>query len=303
MPKTYDLIIVGAGPAGITAGIYAARKKMDCLVITEDIGGQTIWSGDVENYTGYRFMTGSELASKFEEHIKKYSIGIKEGERVNSLAKTGDIVRVVTNKDIYYSKTAIIASGKRSKELGVPGEKEFKRKGLTYCATCDGPLFLDKKAVVVGGGNSALDAAFQLTRIAEKIYIVNMTAELTGDPVMKDKVTGDEKVTIFNDSKITEVFGGKFVEGVKIKTPRSEEVLEVEGVFVEIGLVPNSGFTQGLDKNKHGEIIINCQTETNVKGVFAAGDVTNVIEKQIIVAAGEGAKASLQTFRYLARKK
>ena len=117
------------------------------------------------------------------------------------------------------------------------------------------------------------------------------------------KVTGDEKVTIFNDSKITEVFGGKFVEGVKIKTPRSEEVLEVEGVFVEIGLVPNSGFTQGLDKNKHGEIIINCQTETNVKGVFAAGDVTNVIEKQIIVAAGEGAKASLQTFRYLARKK
>lgn len=301
--RIYDLIIIGAGPAGITAGIYAAREKMDCLILTIDIGGQAAWSGDVENYTGYQFITGAELTAKFEEHVKNYKIEIKEGKEVKKLEKKGDIVRVSTENNKYAARTGIIASGKRSKELEAPGETEFKNRGLTYCATCDGPLFEGKDVVIVGGGNSALDAALQLVKIAKKVYIVNITPELEGDAVMREKVIADGKVKVFNNSEVAEIFGDKFVKGIKLKREGKEEMLSVQGVFVEIGLIPNSEFTEGISKNELGEIEINCQTETNIPGVFAAGDVTNVMEKQIIIAAGEGSKAAMRAFRYLARKK
>ncbi|MFH1847525.1 MAG: FAD-dependent oxidoreductase [Candidatus Omnitrophota bacterium] len=301
--KFYDVIIIGAGPAGITAGVYAARKRMDCLIITIDIGGQTTWSGDVENYTGYQFVTGPELAAKFEEHLKNYKLELKENEPVIEMYKHGDIVVVKTAKGEYKAKTAIISSGKKSKELGVAGEEKFKNRGLTYCATCDGPLFAGKDVAIIGGGNSSLDAALQLVKIAKKIYIINVTGELGGDAIMRDKVISDEKVEVFNNSQVTEVFGSKFVEGIKIKTASEEKQVKASGIFVEIGLEPNSSFAKELDKNEKQEIIINCQTETNIEGVFAAGDVTNVIEKQIVIAAGEGAKAALRAFGYLARKK
>lgn len=296
-----DLIIIGAGPAGITASVYAARKKMNFLVITRDIGGQAAWSGDIENYTGYQFITGPELANKFEEHMRKFNIAVKENEEAVEVRKTGQTISVRTSKDKYEAMTVIIASGKRSRELGVPGEKEFKNKGLTYCATCDAPLFSGKDVAVIGGGNSALDAAIQLMKIASRIYLINIGSNLTGDPVMQEKVNNNKIVTLLNDSRATAVTGDKMVNGLKIQREGKEELLSVQGVFVEIGLFPNSEFAGEVDKNAFGEIKVNCRNETNIPGVFAAGDVTDVPEKQIIIAAGEGSKATLSAFRYLAR--
>jgi alkyl hydroperoxide reductase subunit F len=299
--KIYDLIIIGAGPAGITAAVYAARKKMDFLVLTGDIGGQAAWSGDIENYTGYQFVTGPELAQKFEEHMRKYDIPVKENEEAVEVIKSGEVVLVKTNKGEYQAKTVIVASGKRSKELGVPGEKEFKNHGLTYCATCDGPLFADKDVAVIGGGNSALDASLQLIRIAKKVYIINNTESLGGEPVMRQKIESAGNATVFNNSKVAVVLGDKMVNAIKILKAGKEEMLPVQGVFVEIGLIPNAGFISGLEKNERGEIKINVRNETNISGIFAAGDVTDVPEKQIIIAAGEGSKASLSVFHYLAQ--
>ena len=298
-----DLIIIGAGPAGITAAVYAARKKMDLLVISKDIGGQAAWSGDIENYTGYQFITGPELTQKFSEHIRKYAVNLKEQEVVTDIRKTGGIILVRTDKGAYEAKTVIVASGKRSKELGVPGEKEFKNRGLTYCATCDGPLFSGKAVAVIGGGNSALDAVLQLANIASKVYLVNITLGLTGDAVMRQKVEENRIVQILNNAQVTAITGDKFVSGLKIKKDDQEEPLSVQGVFVEIGLIPNSDFIQGIEKNKFGEINVNSRNETSIPGIFAAGDVTDVPEKQIIIAAGEGSKAALSVFRYLAGHK
>ena len=299
----YDLIIIGAGPAGITASVYAGRKKMQLLVISRDIGGQAAWSSDIENYTGYQFITGTELVAKFEEHMRKYDIPMKENETVTEVKKANNIISVKTDKGTYGAKSVIIASGKRSKELGVPGDKEFKNRGLTYCATCDGPLFSDKAVAVIGGGNSALDAALQLIKIAKKVYVINITDSLTGDAVMRQKVEGSKIVTILNNTGVTAILGDKFVNGIKIKREGKEETLSVEGVFVEIGLIPNSEFAKDIEKNQIGEIKINCRNETNIPGIFAAGDVTDVPEKQIIIAAGEGSKAALSAFRYLAQSR
>jgi NADH-dependent peroxiredoxin subunit F len=299
--KIYDLIIVGAGPAGITASVYAARKRMDLLVISPDIGGQAAWSGDIENYTGYQFISGPELAAKFEEHLRTYSINLKENETVTEVKKTGNTVLVRTNKGSYEAKAVIIASGKRTKELNVPGEKEFKNRGLTYCATCDGPLFARKNVAVVGGGNSALDAALQLMNIAQSVTVVNVTSRLGGDPIMREKVEAAKNVSVFNDAQVTAVKGDTFVNAITILQAGKTKEIPVQGVFVEVGLMPNSEFVREVEKNERGEIKVNSYNETNVGGIFAAGDVTDVPEKQIIIAAGEGSKASLSAFRYLAQ--
>ena len=303
MKKIYDLVIIGAGPAGITAAVYAARKKMDSLVVTKDIGGQASLSGDIQNYTGYQFITGPELAIKFEEHMRKFNFDIKENEEVKELISEKGAFLVKTDKDNYQAKTVIVASGKRSRELGVTGEREFRNKGLTYCATCDGPLFAERDVAVIGGGNSALDAVLQLTKIANKIYVINITDNLTGDGIMQEKIRADNKVSIFNNSRVKEILGDSFVQAIKIEEDKEEKVLDVQGIFVEIGLIPNSDFAPSLEKNERKEIIVNQRNETNIPGIFAAGDVTNVPEKQIIIAAGEGAKAVLSTFRYLSTRK
>jgi len=297
----YDLIIIGAGPAGITASVYAARKKMNILVVTRDIGGQAAWSGDIENYTGYQFVTGPELAQKFQEHMRKYDLQLKENEQVLKIKKNGDTVSVKSDKGDYLGRTAIIASGKRSRELNVPGEKEFKNRGLTYCATCDGPLFSGKAVAVVGGGNSALDAALQLMNIARQVFIINITPKLGGDTIMRQKVETNKNVTILNNAQVAAVLGEKFVSGIKVKREGEEQALSVQGVFVEIGLIPNSEFAKELEKNQFQEVIVNSRNETSVLGIFAAGDVTDVPEKQIIIAAGEGSKAALSAFKYLAQ--
>ena len=297
----YDLIIIGAGPAGITAAVYAARKRMNFIVITNDVGGQAAWSGDIENYTGYQFITGPELAKKFEEHMLKYGTALKENEEVLELEKTGQLFNVKTDKGRYQARCVIIASGKKARELDVPGEKEFKNRGVTYCATCDGPLFSGKDVAVVGGGNSALDAVLQLMKIAGHIYIINHSPELAGDAIMRRKVEEAANVRILNNTFVTAVLGDKFVKSIKIKSLLQEKELVVQGVFVEIGLTPNSAFAKGVGKNPENEIIVDARNQTNIAGVFAAGDVTDVPEKQIIVAAGEGSKALLSAFHYLSK--
>jgi alkyl hydroperoxide reductase subunit F len=299
----YDLIIIGAGPAGITAAVYAARKRMNFIVITNDVGGQAGWSGDIENYTGYQFITGPELVAKFEEHMRKYEVAVKENDPVVDVRKKDNVITVKTVKTVYESKSLIIASGKVSRALGVPGEKEFKNKGLTYCATCDGPLFSGKDVAVIGGGNSALDAALQLIKIARHIYIINNTPSLGGDEVMLEKIKASDKVTIMNNTNILAITGDTFVRGVKVKSEGSQKDIAIEGVFVEIGLLPTSGFVNDVLKNSKGEIMVNDRNETNIPGIFAAGDVTNVPEKQIVIAAGEGSKAALSAFKYISKNR
>jgi len=299
----YDLIIIGAGPAGITAAVYAARKKMDLLVVSKDIGGQAAWSGDIDNYIGYQFITGPELAAKFEEHLRKYAITLKENEEVIELKKTGDIVSVKTNKGAYESKTVIIASGKKSRELDVSGEKEFKNRGLTYCATCDAPLFAGKDVAVIGAGNSALDATIQLLKIARRIFIINIAPQLTGDAIMQEQIEDSKIVTVLNNTQVIAILGDRFVTGVKIRKEGKEEIVFCQGIFVEIGMVTNITFGKDIEKNDFGEIKVNSRNETNIPGIFAAGDVTDVPEKQIIIAAGEGAKVALSAFRYLVQHK
>lgn len=299
----YELIIVGAGPAGITSSVYAARKGLDFIVVSKDLGGQTAWSGDVENYTGYQFISGPELTEKFEQHLRQFNVQLKIPEAVIKIEKKEETVYLTTDRNTYQTKTLIIASGKQPRFLNVPGEKQFKNRGVSYCATCDAPLFRDKAVAVIGAGNAALDATLQLIKIAAKIYLININPQLGADAIMRQKVEQSKKVQIFNSSQTKEILGDKFVKGIRITKDNQEIFFEVDGVFVEIGSVPSCDFIDFVEKNRYGEIVIDAENKTNIEGIFACGDVTNVTEKQIIVAAGEGAKAVLSVFRYLSQKK
>ncbi len=300
----YDLIIIGAGPAGITASVYAARKKIDFLVISKDIGGQAALSGDVENYTGYQFITGSDLALKFQEHMNSFGIKVNMPERTRGLRLEGNnLIRIITDRDSYLSRSVIIATGKRPHRLDVEGEEAFRNKGVTYCATCDGPIFKTKRVAVIGGGNSGLDAALQMLKISPMVYIINATSQLTGDAVMIERLKQSPNVEIWNNSQVRRVYGDVFVKGIEVEREGKLYPIDVEGVFVEIGLIPNSEFADILTRNEQEEIIVDCYNKTNLEGIFAAGDVTNVPEKQIIVACGEGAKACLSASRYLSTHK
>jgi alkyl hydroperoxide reductase subunit F len=236
--------------------------------------------------------------------MRKFVFALKENEEVIDINKRdGRIIVVKTNKGVYETKSVIIASGKKSRELKVPGEKEFKNKGLTYCATCDGPLFAGKDVAVIGGGNSALDAAIQLIKIARQVYIINITSQITGDAIMQEQVYNSKIATVLNSTQVTAILGDRLVTGIKIKRDNKEEIVSIQGVFVEIGLIPHTEFAKDIEKNALGEIKVNCRNETNIPGIFAAGDVTDVPEKQIIIAAGEGSKAALSAFRYLVQHK
>jgi len=297
-----ELLIVGGGPAGITAAVYSARKKIDFSVVSKDIGGQAAWSGDIENYTGFQFITGPDLAKKFKEHMDKYKFDLHEGITVEKIEKKeGFFAAKLSEGGEIEAKSLIIASGKKPKELGVPGEKEFKNRGVAYCATCDGPIFSGKNVAIVGGGNSALDAAMQMMKIAKKTYVLNMNDLMYGDQVMIDKVLSSGNVEMINGAKTTRINGDKFVKSIEYEKGGNLAVLDVSGIFVEIGLVPNTGFIDFVEKNEKGEIYINCGAETSCPGVFAAGDSTDVPDKQIVIAAGDGAKAALSAFRYLSK--
>jgi len=300
----YELIIIGAGPAGMTAAVYAARKKLNALLISSDIGGQVLWTAGVENYMGYQLIEGSELMSKFEEQVKLFPIDIKTGERVNSLSQTNKGFKVQTVKgESYQARAVIIATGKRPRQLNVPGEEKLKGKGVTYCATCDGPLFAGENVAIIGGGNSALETAENMVKIAKHIHLVSLTP-FTGDQILIDKLTGASNITVLLEHEVLEIKGENRVKRIKIRDLKNkqERELDVSGVFIEIGLIPNSTPVKEIVQlNRLGEIEVSCANETSVPGLFAAGDVTNVPEKQIGVAAGEGAKAALQAHRYLQR--
>jgi alkyl hydroperoxide reductase subunit F len=300
----HELIIIGGGPAGMTAAVYAARKRIDALLLTKDIGGQVLTTVGVENYMGYQYIEGFELMQKFEEQVKQFPLEQKIGQGVVALSRLNAGFEVRTDKsESYQAKAVIIATGKRPRPLNVPGEEQLRGRGVTYCAICDGPIFTGQKVAVIGGGNSALEAADDMVKIAEYVYLVSLTP-FTGDQILVDKVKDASKLTVFLEHEVVTIDGSNRVEGIAIRDVKSgeEKKLEVGGVFVEIGLIPNSELTQGLVKlNKLGEIEVNYANETGIPGLFAAGDVTNVPEKQIVVAAGEGAKAALQAQKYLQR--
>ena len=304
---TYDLMIAGAGPAGLTAAVYAARKKMDILLISKDIGGQTLLTSAVENYMGYQYITGKELIQKFEEQVKIHPIDLAIGEEVDAVKLEEGAIKVHTKSGKEaVGRAAIIASGKRPRPLNVSGEKELVGRGVSYCAVCDAPLFSGREVAVVGGGNSAATAAIDLIKIANKIYVINLRKSWQAGPVLVEQVEKSEKVRKFFGYEVREILGRDRVEGIVVKSLETQqtEKLRVQGIFIEIGLIPNSEFVTGLvELNKDGEIVVDCACRTSVPGIFAAGDVTSVPEKQIIVAAGEGAKAALSAYNYLLANK
>jgi alkyl hydroperoxide reductase subunit F len=298
-----DVIIIGAGPAGITAAIYAVRKRLKTLVLTKDIGGQTAISSTIENYTGFQFITGPELTARFEEHLNTFDLDLHVGEDCRSVESSGKFITVRTNRSSYAAKTCIICTGATPKQLGVPGEKELWGRGLSTCSICDAPLFADKEVAVVGGGNSALDSALQLSKFSKKVYLINKNPAFKGDPVLMEKVLVTPNVELLYNAKTLAILGKGLVEGIKFSQGGKERVIPVEGVFMEIGYKPNSELASIVAKNEFGEIKVNSRNETSVAGIYAAGDVTDIPTKQIIVAAGEGAKAAVWAADYISRNK
>jgi len=300
----YDLMIIGGGPSGLAASVYAARKQLDTLLISNDIGGQVNWTLGVENYLGYQFIEAPELISKFHTQVDQFPIEQKIGYKVTRVDKIdGGYESVTETGERYQARVAIFATGKRPRRLNVPGEIEMTGRGVTYCAICDGPIFAGQRVAVVGGGNSALEAVLDMVKIAEHVDLVSLTP-LTGDAILVDKLSNAQNLTIYTEHQTEKIESDVMVSGLLIKDVKNgeEKSLKVTGVFIEIGLIPNSEAINELIKlNDRGEVPVNCSGETQLKGLFAAGDVTNVPEKQIVVAAGEGAKAALQAHRYLQR--
>lgn len=297
------MIIIGAGAAGITAAIYAARAKLNFEIISKDIGGLTLWSPDIENYTGMHNLTGIDLVEKWKEHMKDYDINVKE-EDVSKVEKTDSGFKITTNNGEYETKTVIVASGSSPRKINVDGADKYEGKGLAYCATCDGPLFAGKDVAVIGGGDSALAAATTLIQSANKVYIINMSDDMTAkDKSFKEKVLGNDKVELINNAKTKEITGDNFVKGLKYEQDGEEKTLDVEGVFVEIGHVRNVDFIKDLvDLNEHNEIVVDKTCQTSVPGVYAAGDVTDMPGKQSIIAAGDGSRAMLSAFGFISKK-
>ena len=298
----YDVMILGAGPAGLSAAIYTARKMMKTLVVSQNIGGQVAYYYDLDNYLGFSQMNAPELVDKFQDHVQRHGVETDIGDEVSAVDIVGPFKRVAMGSGkTYLGKTVIIATGSRHRPLNVPGERELVGRGVSYCSTCDAPFYRGADVAVVGGGNSGLQAVIDLNQIANKIYLVSLTS-LTGDLILQDRVRQSPKVEIITEYSPTRILGEKEVKGIEIRSVKTDEVrlLKVDGVFVEIGLMPNSSlFIDVLASNRTGEIVVDNECRTGVAGVFACGDVTNVPYKQVVVAAGEGAKAALSAYNYL----
>ena len=300
----YNIIIIGGGPAGMTAGIYGARENLDILLVTKDFGGQIKRKSiEIENYPGFRKISGQKLIQKFENHLKKFNVSIIR-DKVVKIKKQGEIFSVSTEgKKQFKSFSVIIASGADPRPLEVPGEKELIGKGVSYCVVCDGPLYKNKTVAVIGGGNAGFEAAIFLSRIAEKIYILEYGPEIKADTTNQKRAKRAKNIEVITNAGLREIKGKNFVETIVYEDNENKKLktLEVNGVFIEIGSIPATGFIKGLiDFNKKDEIIIDAKTgETMVHGLFAAGDITDEKYKQIIVAAGQGAKAALSASKYL----
>ncbi|MEW5908064.1 MAG: FAD-dependent oxidoreductase [Patescibacteria group bacterium] len=300
----YDLIIIGADSAGLTAGIYAGRKKLSNLILAKQVGGQSVMTDNIENFPGFELISGQELIYKIHSQAEKYGSIIKEGMTVLKIDKDGKIFSIKTeNREEFKSKTVIIATGRKPMSLGIKGENEFKNKGVSYCSICDAPFFNNKDVAVIGGGNTGLESAIDLTRYAKRIYVLEYKNILTGDVCSQDRLRESEKVEFITSAEIKEIKGNNFVEKIvyQDKTSGKEKEIPVQGIFINIGWMPATDFVRGfLNLNNIGEIIINPKTmETSIKGVFAAGDVTDGIYKQNVIAAADGAKAALSVYNYL----
>lgn len=289
-----DLIIIGGGPSAITAAIYAARAKMSTLLIAKDLGGYITKTDKIENYTGFKCVSGLELFSSFEEHLKSYDVEIVEDEFVKRVFQKDDVVFVeLDNGKIFNSKTAIVATGSERKKLGIPGEDEFLNKGVTYCAVCDGSLFQGQVVAVIGGGYAGTKSALYLSKIAKKVFIIELESDLSGEDLLIEQVKGTKNIEVILGAKTLEIFGDDFVKGLFYEKDGEKVKLGVDGISIEIGLVPNSGIID-VKKDSNGCIIVDKDMRTSSSKIFAAGDVNNVGPEQIVVAAAQGCIAALR---------
>jgi alkyl hydroperoxide reductase subunit F len=299
--ELYDVLIVGAGPAGLTAGVYCARKLLKTLMVSENIGGQALESWAIENYMGYRMITGEDLMKKFEEQVHTFDIRL-ELVKVNGIRQAEGVFEVTTASGLLLkAKSLILTQGKQPKMLGVPGEEKYLGRGLSICATCDGPLYKGKKVAVVGGGNSAVQTAIEMSGIASSVSLIARNM-IKADPVYVKKLEAIKNITVHLHSQIAGFSGDQFLDHITITTEEGQpdQSIGVDGVFIETGWTPNTGFLDGLVAlNDCGEIVVDVNGRTSRPGVFAAGDVTSVKSKQIIIAAGDGAKAALEAYEYV----
>jgi len=299
----YEMLVLGGGPAAMNAAIYAARKMVKLAVLTKDFGGQMLETSEVENWLGYQTVDAKDLASQFEEHVKSFEIPVSLGPSIKKVEKEGDVFKVTTDDGkTYKGKTIVYALGMHHRSLGVPGENTFSGKGVAYCATCDAPFYKKKKVVVVGGGNSAFTTALDLSKVEATITVINFVKGWDADGSLVKRVKHYDLAELLDYHQVLEIKGKEKVGSVLIKDRETEQRREIEadGVFVEIGLQTNIGPVKDLvNMNQQGEIEVDCSCRTNVKGFFAAGDVTTVPYKQIVIAAGEGAKAALAAHQYL----
>ncbi len=300
--KEYDVLVVGGGPAGASAAVYAARKGIRTGIVAERFGGQVMDTMGIENLIGTKYTEGPKLVAQLEEHVKEYNVDIMNLQRAKSITK-GDLIEVELESGAKLkSKTVIISTGARWRNLGVSGEAEFKNKGVAYCPHCDGPLFKGKHVAVIGGGNSGVEAAIDLAGIVGHVTVFEFMPELKADKVLQDRLYSLPNVTVNKNVQVKEITGTDKVNGITYvdRATNEQQHLELQGVFVQIGLVPNTEFVD-VEKDRFGQIVVNGHNATNIPGVFAAGDCTNAGYKQIIISMGSGANAALGAFDYLIR--
>lgn len=301
----YDVLIVGGGPAGAAAAVYAARKGIRTGVVAERFGGQVLDTMAIENFISVKETDGPKFAAALEQHVKAYDVDIMNLQQATSLTP-GKLIEIkLANGGVLKSKTVILSTGARWREINVPGEREYRNNGVAYCPHCDGPLFKGKRVAVIGGGNSGVEAAIDLAGLVKHVTLIEYGDTLRADAVLQRKLHSLPNVTVIVSAQTTEIHGdGKKVNGLSYKDRTSDEIrhVELEGVFIQIGLVPNTEWLKGtLALSRHGEIEIDAKGQTSLPGVFAAGDVTTVPYKQIVIAAGDGAKAALSAFDHLIR--
>jgi len=305
----YDLIIIGGGPAGVSAGVYAARKKLNTLFIALEFGGQSIVSDGIENWIGTVKIPGAELAKNLKDHLLAYadkSVLVKEGEKVLDIQKSTNGFTVETDKEKYETKTILITTGSHRRKLEIPGAKEFDNKGLTYCASCDGPLFADQDVAVVGGGNAALETAAQLLAYCKSVTILNRTEGLRGDEITIEKLKKNPKLVIIKNAIPAEIKGASFVTSIIYEDAISKEKheLPIAGIFVEIGLLPTTDFAKNIIKlNKYNQIPIDPRNQkTEISGIWAAGDCTDTLYHQNNIAAGDAVRALEDIYMHIHTK-
>lgn len=302
----YDIAVIGAGPAAVSAAIYGARKGLKVAMIGDLVGGQLINTNDIENIIGTPLTNGFDFSQSLEKHLNEYEIAFYKGHKVKKVLKDSkDNILILDDELEVKSKTVIVATGAIWKKLGIEGEDKYAGKGVHYCATCDGPFYRNKDVVIIGGGNSGVEAAIDLSNIAKTITLVEYSSTINADEVLKNKLSSLENVKILTSSAAQSVAGNLFAEGLKILNRDSNVVEEIktDGIFVEIGTVANTSFVSDiLDINTNSEIKIDSVNKTSVEGIFAAGDCTDVRYKQVIIAMGEGAKAALSAYEYLIKE-